>query len=51
MEVDLLGIGDAIAAAGVDEVARAAMGVVVADVFGEQERPTTSDTGCLGRRR
>ena len=38
MEVDLLGVGDAIAAAGIEEVAWAAMHVIVADVFNEQER-------------
>src|SRR5262249_11356795 len=37
VEIDLLGVGDAIAAAGVEEVARAAMDVVVADIFDEQE--------------
>jgi hypothetical protein len=37
VEINLLGVGDAVAAAGVEEVARAAMDVVVADIFHEQE--------------
>jgi hypothetical protein len=37
VEIDLLCVGDAIAAAGIEEVTRATMHVIVADVFDEQE--------------